>query len=52
VPGDVLKSLPSGAELLILKSVIHDCHNERAMTVLSQCRAAASQRSRLLLMEP
>jgi hypothetical protein len=51
VPGDFFQSVPQGADLIIVKSVIHDWNNERAAAILTQCRAAASRPSRLLLME-
>jgi hypothetical protein len=51
VTGDFFKSVPTGADLMLLKSVIHDWGDERATAILSGCRAAASKQSRLLLME-
>jgi hypothetical protein len=51
VAGDFFKSVPSGADLMILKSVIHDWDVERATAILTRCRAASSKQSRLVLME-
>jgi len=51
MPGDFFKSVPPGADLLILKNVIHNWNNEQAAVILSRCRAAASSQSRLLLIE-
>jgi hypothetical protein len=43
--------VPSGADLIILKSVIHDWDDERATTILTACRSASTVESRLLLVE-
>ena len=51
MPGDFFKSVPSGADLMILKNVIHNWNDEQATALLSRCRAAASSQSRLLLIE-
>jgi hypothetical protein len=51
MPGDFFKSVPPGADLMILKNVIHNWNNEQAAAILSQCRTAASSQSRLLLIE-
>jgi hypothetical protein len=49
--GDFFQSLPTGADLMVLKSVIHDWDDENAVAILAQCRAAASAESRLILVE-
>jgi O-methyltransferase len=51
IPGDFFKSVPAGADLMVLKSVIHDWDDEHAAAILAQCRAAASAESRLILVE-
>jgi O-methyltransferase domain/Dimerisation domain len=51
VPGDFFRSVPAGADLMVLKSVIHDWDNEHAAEILAQCRAAASAETRLVLVE-
>lgn len=51
MPGDFFKFVPPGADLMILKSVIHNWNDEQAAAILSRCRAAASSQSRLLLIE-
>jgi hypothetical protein len=51
VPGDFFRSVPSGADLIVLKSVIHDWDDEHAAAILAQCRAAASAETRLVLVE-
>jgi hypothetical protein len=53
VAGDIfVDPLPPGADLYLLKSVIHDFDNERAAEILRRCRRAMSGGSRLLLIEP
>lgn len=51
IPGDFFQSVPAGADLIILKNVIHDWDDERAAAILTQCRAAATHETRLLLVE-
>ena len=51
VPGDFFKSVPSGADAIVLKSVIHDWDDEGAVSILKCCRAAAGPQTRLLLIE-
>ncbi len=51
IPGDFFQSVPAGADLIILKSVIHDWDDKHAATILARCRAAASTECRLILVE-
>jgi len=51
VPGDFFKSVPTGADAIVLKSVIHDWDDASATSILGNCRAAASANTRLLLIE-
>jgi len=51
ISGDFFRSVPPGADLMVLKSVIHDWDDEHAAAILAQCRAAASADSRLVLVE-
>jgi hypothetical protein len=44
--------LPSGADVYILKKVIHDWPDEKARRILTTCKAAMSDRSTLLVIEP
>jgi len=44
--------LPRGADFYILKKVLHDWPNEQAVRILRTCRAAMSDRSALLVIEP
>jgi len=43
--------VPSGADAIVLKSVIHDWGDEAAVSILKCCRAAAGPQTRLLLIE-
>jgi SAM-dependent methyltransferase len=49
--GDFFKQVPAGGDLYLLRKVIHDWDNERARTILSTCRSAMAEGSRLLLLE-
>jgi hypothetical protein len=51
VAGDFFESIPSGADAYLLKSVIHDWDDERAVAILRTCRAAISGDGKLLLAE-
>ncbi|MBR0939526.1 methyltransferase [Bradyrhizobium jicamae] len=51
ISGDFFESVPAGADLMVLKSVIHDWDDERAVTILIRCRASALPETRLILME-
>jgi hypothetical protein len=52
VGGDFFESVPAGADAYIIKSVIHDWNDERSLSILRTCRAAMTEASRLLLVEP
>jgi hypothetical protein len=51
VAGDFFTAVPRRGSLLLLKKVIHDWTDERAATVLRNCRAALPAGGRLLLIE-
>jgi hypothetical protein len=51
VTGDFFTAVPRRGSLLLLKKVIHDWTDERAATILRNCRAALPVGGRLLLME-
>jgi hypothetical protein len=51
VAGDFFASVPSGGDAYLLKSVIHDWDDERAVAILSACRRALPEQGRLLLVE-
>lgn len=51
VAGDFFASVPQGADLYFLCGVAHDWEDERAVTILRNCREAISTTGRLLLLE-
>jgi len=50
--GDFFEAVPRGADVYILKKIIHDWNDERAITILRNCREAMTGEARLLLIEP
>ena len=52
VEGDFFDSVTPGADAYIIKSVIHDWDDDRSIAILSSCRAAMRDESRLLIVEP
>jgi hypothetical protein len=51
VGGSFFESVPGGADAYLLSVVIHDWNDERARTILQNCRAAMGTSGRLLLVE-
>ncbi len=51
VAGDFFERVPAGGDLYLLKRVIHDWDDERAVAILRGCRAAMGERGRLLVIE-
>lgn len=51
VAGDFFSSVPAGGDAYILRWIIHDWDNDRALTILRNCRAAMKATARLLLVE-
>ncbi|TMA81476.1 MAG: methyltransferase [Deltaproteobacteria bacterium] len=51
VGGDFFAEVPSGGDGYLLKHVIHDWDNERATTILRNCRRAMAPTGTLLLVE-
>jgi hypothetical protein len=49
--GSFFETVPSGADVYILKSVIHDWDDERALAILQTCALAMPPTSRLVLLE-
>jgi hypothetical protein len=49
--GDLFASVPRGGDLYFLCSVVHDWDDERAVTILRNCREAMFTTGRLLLLE-
>lgn len=52
ISGDFFESVPPGADIYILKSVIHDWNAEKSIRILTNCRRAMTEHSRLLIIEP
>lgn len=50
-PGSFFNSVPPGADLYILKNIIHDWPDDKALTILRNVRAAATPGTTLLLVE-
>jgi hypothetical protein len=51
VPGDFFESVPAGADVYLLKNIIHDWDDERASRILRSCQDAMPDGGRLLLIE-
>jgi ubiquinone/menaquinone biosynthesis C-methylase UbiE len=51
VAGDFFDSVPPGADVYMLKSVIHDWADDQAITILRACRRAMHANAKLLLVE-
>ncbi len=51
VGGDFLEGVPEGADLYVLKNVIHDWDDTKAVQILSNCRRAMNERGRVALNE-
>jgi hypothetical protein len=50
-PGDFFQEIPSGADAIIMKSIIHDWNDERSLVILGNCRKALPESGILLLVE-
>ena len=51
VVGDFFDEVPTGADIYILKLVLHDWENDKAERILNRCRNAMSPTSRALIIE-
>ena len=51
VGGDFLAAVPEGGDAYVLKSIVHDWDDERAATILRNCRRAMVPRGKVLLVE-
>jgi hypothetical protein len=49
--GDFFHAVPDGADLYILKDILHDWNDDQAQKILETCRAAMHARSVLLVIE-
>ena len=51
VAGSFFDSVPSGADIYLLKSILHDWDDDRCAVILGNCRRAMGPRARLLVIE-
>lgn len=51
IAGDFFVSVPEGADLYLLKSVLHDWDDEHCLTILRNCRTAMHDTARLAIVE-
>jgi hypothetical protein len=51
VGGDFFKDVPSGGDVYLMASIIHDWDDDRAIAILKNCRRAMSDSAKLLLVE-
>lgn len=51
VAGDFFESVPEGGDLYFLSNIIHDWDDERALSILENCRNAMSPDASLVLLE-
>lgn len=51
VGGDFFAEVPSGADVHLMKFILHDWDDERAVALLSECRRAIGDGGRLLVIE-
>ncbi|MET9522301.1 methyltransferase [Streptomyces coeruleorubidus] len=52
VTGDFFRSVPEGSDLYLMKSILHDWPDDRAVRILRHCRAALPPGGRVLILEP
>jgi O-methyltransferase len=51
VAGDFFAAVPAGADLHVLKFILHDWNDEESVRLLRRCRAAIAPTGRVLLIE-
>lgn len=52
VAGDLFREAPPRADVMLLKSVLHDWSDERSLAVLERCRDAMGTDDRMVVVEP
>jgi hypothetical protein len=52
VPGDFFESVPSGADVYLLKNVLHNWADDSSLRILATIRAAMTNGARLFVLEP
>jgi SAM-dependent methyltransferase len=50
--GDFFKELPSGADAIMMKHIIHDWDDDSAMRILQTCHRALAKRGKVLILDP
>lgn len=51
VAGNFFEAVPAGADAYLLRHIVHDWDDDRALTILRNCRAALGNTGRLLVVE-
>jgi hypothetical protein len=51
VAGDFFAGVPGGADRYLLANVLHDWDDDRAVTILAECRKAMAREGRVLIVE-
>jgi SAM-dependent methyltransferase len=51
VEGDFFNRIPDGADILILKNILHNWNDERSIAILRNCRKALDKGGKILLVE-
>jgi hypothetical protein len=51
LPGSIFAAVPPGADVYLLKDVLHDWDDARSLTILRHCRAAMAPGATLLVVE-
>ncbi|MEV8319960.1 methyltransferase [Streptomyces sp. NPDC059900] len=52
VAGDFFRSVPAGADVYLMKSILHDWSDDQAVTILTHCREVLPPAGRVLIVEP
>jgi ubiquinone/menaquinone biosynthesis C-methylase UbiE len=51
VAGDFFQAVPAGADLYVMRSVIHNWRDDQAIAILKNCRAAMAEGGKVLMVE-
>jgi SAM-dependent methyltransferase len=51
IEGSFFESVPTGADAIVMKSIIHDWNDERCVRILQNCHRALSPGARLMLID-
>jgi len=51
VAGDFFKAVPAGGDAYVMKWIIHDWEDEKAVTILKNCRAQMKPDARLIIVD-